>query len=255
MRARWGGGRRWSAMRIRALPVLYNPRTHGECLFAVLQFIIDKSGGGNYSTKSLRKMVKGELLGAVQRGDLIHGHTVQHWARQINLSVPSLVKSTTGRSRRWRNTLDLVLLAKLFDIGIRVIDKSTGKTIAEHRDDLGKMWLVGYGAYHFTVLRPATCSTLRQGPANSFSPSRPATPTTNSMVKRTSMVEGGAGGNAAVQHTPPPRRGQKRPFPLAPVFNSVQAFPPPDLSRVIDTTAYYVAHAGEEFQRRVAQKS
>eukprot|EP00971_Amphidinium_carterae_P057511 1137146-Amphidinium_carterae.1 len=153
LRATWAGKRRWRAPRMRAMTVMYNPSVPGDCLFDAAKFIIAKAGKGHCSSSALRKLVKGELLRTIQNGDLIHGQPIEHWARQINMSVVQLISTTTGRSKRWGNTLDMVLIARLFDIGVKVIDRQSGRVLAEHRANNGKMWIIGHGACHFTVLR------------------------------------------------------------------------------------------------------
>eukprot|EP00971_Amphidinium_carterae_P048406 954317-Amphidinium_carterae.1 len=65
------------------------------------------------------------------------------------------------------------------------------------------------------------------------------------------IAQGGAGSSSDIKQA----GSKRRPYLLGPAFNAVQAFPPPDLARVIETTAFYVARSGEEFKRRVVAKS
>eukprot|EP00971_Amphidinium_carterae_P156706 3106375-Amphidinium_carterae.1 len=163
MRATWGGLRRLCKPRFRSYSVLHNPTTPGECLFSSLRYIILKSGQGVFSTKALRRMVRAELIMSINSQEMLHGKPVQHWANQIGVSEDDLVRTCAGNCRRWGNTLDLYLLARLFNLNVRVVSRRTGRIITEHSSGCGKMWTVGYGAHHFTVLKsgPRKSASLR----------------------------------------------------------------------------------------------
>eukprot|EP00971_Amphidinium_carterae_P217434 4316472-Amphidinium_carterae.1 len=42
--ARWGGRRRWASARSYGKSVAYNPRKHGECLFAAVAYVAKAQG-------------------------------------------------------------------------------------------------------------------------------------------------------------------------------------------------------------------
>eukprot|EP00971_Amphidinium_carterae_P302039 6000510-Amphidinium_carterae.1 len=323
LRATWGGRRRLCKPRFRSYSVLHNPTTPGECLFSSLRYIIAKSGQGVFSTKALRRMVRAELIMSINSHEKLHGQPVQHWAKQIGVSEADLVSTCSGSYRRWGNTLDLYLIARLFNLNVKVVSRRTGRIITEHSNGSGKMWTVGFGAHHFTVLKSGPRRGVSQRPRTIFRRPRRAQQVSggslahNTKVRscyalretqvrassvdlgelgwqvvpwyslrslRTSatwwtyassplmswkiwyamcsssgrmddegacFVQGGAG--SSTDNTQTSKRS--RPYLFGPAFSAVQAFPPPDLSRVIETTAHYVARSGEEFKRRVVAKS
>eukprot|EP00971_Amphidinium_carterae_P103845 2056236-Amphidinium_carterae.1 len=152
-RARWGGRRRWSQIRSRAFRTYHSPTVEGDCLFSSFQFVAQRSGCGCWSVKKLRKMVQCELERISSSSELVHGRTLSHWAGKLNMTEKAFIDNCTGPQRRWGNTLDLFLLARLFAVNLRAIDTKTGSSLMFHRAHSGVVWCIGLANRHFTVLR------------------------------------------------------------------------------------------------------
>eukprot|EP00971_Amphidinium_carterae_P072599 1435857-Amphidinium_carterae.1 len=128
--ARWGGCRRWRSPRARAR-IVFNPQTHGQCMFQALRYVMGLHGLAKPSLASLRAQTRLELQLAWQRDERISGRSLNEWAGALGQTVSYLIKSVSTRCPRWGNTLDLLLLARAYQLPLLVLDKK-GKVLLRH---------------------------------------------------------------------------------------------------------------------------
>eukprot|EP00971_Amphidinium_carterae_P339555 6477428-Amphidinium_carterae.1 len=151
-RARWGGHRRWAQIKRKSFRTKHSPTSPGNCLFASFKYIAQRSGRGTWSVKALRKIVQAELRRISASGELVQGHDLHHWAGNLNMTESGLIDNCTGPHQRWGNTLDLLLLAQLFEVNTMAIDTQLGRSLMCHRAHSGVVWCLGLKRNHFTVL-------------------------------------------------------------------------------------------------------
>eukprot|EP00971_Amphidinium_carterae_P336599 6473053-Amphidinium_carterae.1 len=181
--ARWGGRRRFCAIRYRYRQVVYNPRSSGHCLWASAQFLIKAQHGVDIPHRRLRQLVAAEytrmrfspdikdqqMLQAIAVRYMRNMHMVQGEVTVSDEMMDDFVRRTA--SSRWGSTDDLAVIRSLMNsAGVAfepvVVDGELGNKLLMGEKVTKGLHMV-YWNRHFFVARQGALRRCSQPIVNS----------------------------------------------------------------------------------------
>eukprot|EP00971_Amphidinium_carterae_P349017 6490795-Amphidinium_carterae.3 len=164
-RATWGGLRRWRTFRAGRAVVQFNPQRDGECLFQSFEHLAKQYGYTRVSPQILRTQVRDRLQHLWVNHEKVAGRSVEDWAARLHFSPLDFINLVTSSRAhpvpRWGNTVDLFILAELYNIPVVAAEVDRGLNMnqvlmtSNHppKQHAASALIIAFRARHFFVVR------------------------------------------------------------------------------------------------------